>query len=194
MTREAFSIIIINVAFLTIFYFGEVPTLTLDLRPILRGETDHIDIDYTLVPEKLPGVDFGVASVKGLVRDNAGYIRLSLSASVDYKSECARCLEPISGSFAIEFNRTVADEKTLSAEALEQDDGEYALMKEGMLDIDDELLDELLLSFPQKLLCSDDCPGLCPKCGKLLRDGKCSCPEKEPDARWAALKDLFKDE
>ena len=167
-----------------------MPTLTLDLRPLLRGETDHIAIDYTLVPEKIAGVEFGVAEVKGEVRDNGGYIRLALSATVDYKSECARCLAPISDSFTLDFERTVSDEKTLSAEALEEDDGEYALMKEGMLDIDDEILEELLLSFPQKLLCSEDCLGLCPKCGHSLNSGKCSCPEKEPDPRWAALKNI----
>ena len=164
--------------------------MILDLKPLLRGETDHIAINYTLVPENIPGVEFDVASVVGEVKDSAGYIRLTLSASVNYKSECARCLTPIEDRFSIDFERTVSDEKTLSAEALEADDGEYALMKEGMLDIDDEILEELILSFPQKLLCSEDCPGLCPKCGASLKDGKCSCPDKEPDPRWAALKNI----
>ena len=193
MTINAFSIIIINVAFLPLPIL-EVFTVILDLKPLLRGETDHITINYTLVPENIPGVEFGVASVIGEVKDSAGYIRLTLSASVDYKSECARCLAPIEDRFSIDFERTVSDEKTLSAEALEADDGEYALMKEGMLDIDDEILEELLLSFPQKLLCSEDCPGLCPKCGRSLKNGKCSCPDKEPDPRWAALSKISWDE
>ena len=168
--------------------------MILDLKPLLRGETDRIAIDYTLVPERIPGVEFGEASVKGQVKDSGGYIRLTLSASVDYKSECARCLSPIEDRFVLEFERTVSDEKTLSAEAIEEDDGEYALMNDGMLDIDDQILEELLLSFPHKLLCSDDCPGLCPKCGAPLKNGKCSCPEKEPDPRWAALKNISWDE
>jgi len=169
--------------------------MTLDLKPLLRGETDRIAIDYTLVPEKIHGVEFGIASVKGEVKDNAGYIRLSLSASVDYKSECARCLAPIEDRFVLNFERTVSDEKTLSAEAIEEDDGdEYALMSEGMLNIDDQILEELLLCFPQKLLCREDCPGLCHKCGAPLKDSKCSCPDKEPDPRWAALKDISWDE
>ena len=168
--------------------------MILDLRPLLRGETDHIAIDYTLIPEKIPGVEFGPAAVKGEVRDNGGYVRLELSASVDYKSECARCLSPIEDRFTLNFERTVSDEKTLSADALEEDDGEYALIKEGMLDIDDELLEELVLCFPTKLLCSDDCQGLCPKCGKPLKDKSCSCPKNEPDPRWAALKNISFDE
>lgn len=167
--------------------------MTLDLRPLLRGETDCIPIDYTLVPEQIPGVEFGNAAVKGNVTDQGGYIRLVLSAEVDYSSECARCLSPVSGRFSIDFERTVSDEKTLSREAIEENDGEYAIMVDGRLDIDDELLEELLLMFPTKILCSDDCPGLCPKCGKPLRDGDCGCSHKEIDPRLAVLKTLLSD-
>ena len=85
--------------------------------------------------------------------------------------------------------------RILSAEAIEEDDGdEYAIMEEGMLNIDDQILEELLLCFPQKLLCREDCPGLCPKCGASLKEGKCSCSEKEIDPRWAALKNISWDE
>ena len=168
--------------------------MTLDLRPLLRGETHCIPIDYTLVPEKIHGVQFGDAYVKGSVTDSGGYIRLALSAEVEYSSECARCLQPVKGRFKIDFERTVSDEKTLSREAIEENDGEYAIMVDGRLDIDDELLEELLLMFPTKLLCSEDCEGLCPKCGKPKRDGECSCSEKEIDPRLAVLKNFFADE
>lgn len=167
--------------------------MTLDLRPLLRGETHCISIDYTLVPEKIAGVEFGDAHVKGSVTDSGGYIRLSLSAEVDYSSECARCLESVSGSFKIDFERTVSDEKTLSKEAIEENDGEYAIMTDGRLNIDDELLEELLLMFPQKLLCSEDCEGLCPKCGKPKKIG-CECDTREVDPRLAVLKNFFSEE
>jgi hypothetical protein len=60
--------------------------------------------------------------------------------------------------------------------------------------VDDALLEELTLSFPTRLLCSEDCEGLCPKCGKPKRDGECSCSEKEIDPRLAVLKNFFADE
>ena len=167
--------------------------MTLDLRPLLRGETDCINIDYTLVPEKIQGVDFKDAVIKGCVTDSAGYIRLVISAEVEYSSECARCLEPVSGTFKMDFERTVSDEKTLSKEAIEENDGEYAIMVDGRLNIDDELLEELLLMFPQKLLCSEDCEGLCPKCGRPKREG-CGCDTREVDPRLAVLKNFFSEE
>ena len=168
--------------------------MILDLRPLLRGETDRIDIDYTIVPEKIEGVEFTDAFVKGCVTDQGGYIRLALSAELEYSSECARCLSPVKGHFTMDFERTVSDEKTLSREAIEENDGEYAIMVDGRLDIDDELIEEILLTFPRKLLCSEDCKGLCPRCGKPLGDGECSCGKKEIDPRLAVLKNFFESE
>jgi len=40
-----------------------------------------------------------------------------------------------------------------------------------------------------KILCAEDCKGLCPTCGANLNETDCDC--KAPvDARWASLKDL----
>ena len=108
--------------------------MTLDIRPLLRGETNRIDIDYTLVPEKIQGVEFKDAVIKGAVTDSAGYMRLVISAEVEYSSECARCLEPVSGKFQMDFERTVSDAKTLSKEAIEENDGEYAKNNENERD------------------------------------------------------------
>ena len=163
--------------------------MTLDLRPMLRGETNRIAISYDLTPEPMPGVAFGNAEIRGEVVDSAGYIRLTLSASVTYRAECARCLAPVEGQFAMDFERTVADRKTLSAEAIEEDDGEYALMEDGRLSVDDQILEEMVLRFPTKILCSETCEGLCPKCGKPRREGACGCATKEMDPRLAVLKE-----
>jgi uncharacterized protein len=45
-----------------------------------------------------------------------------------------------------------------------------------------------------RLLCDEDCPGLCAKCGKPLREGSCGCSSKEIDPRWAVLATLKFDE
>ncbi len=163
--------------------------MILDIRPILRGETKRIDIEYRLTPRELSGVEFGEAHVHGSVVDTGGCIELSLRTNVGYRGECARCLDEVKGTFELDFTRTVAEESSLSSEALEEEDGIYALMTDGRIDIDEELLEELLLSFPTKLLCSEDCEGLCEKCGMPKRLG-CSCSAKEIDPRWAALKNL----
>ena len=55
------------------------------------------------------------------------------------------------------------------------------------MDVDEQLLEMLMLEFPSKLLCRDDCAGLCPRCGKNLNVENCSCNQKETDPRLAPL-------
>ncbi len=179
--------------------------MILDLRPLLRGETDHIDIDYYLTPDPIDDITFDSdAHVFGKITDNAGYMRLTLTAEIAYKGQCARCLADVKGSFTVDFERTVCDEGTLSDEAFsekaradEEDvysDG-YVIIRDGRLDVDEELREELVLGFPSKLLCSQDCEGLCPMCGKPKREGDCGCRKKEIDPRLAVLATLLhKDE
>ena len=52
----------------------------------------------------------------------------------------------------------------------------------------------IILAFPMRLLCDEDCPGLCPKCGKPKREGECGCPTREIDPRLAVLATLLQDE
>ena len=170
--------------------------MKLDLRPMLRGEISGFPVDFTLdLGDGIRDVTVkGDAHVVGEIVDTAGYMRMTLSAEFDYSGECARCLDTLDGHFVTEFARTVVDEGTLSAEQLEEDIDEYALISDGFLDIDEELREAIILEFPKKLLCSEDCPGLCQRCGKSLRDGPCNCSEKETDPRWDVLKGFFADD
>ena len=79
-------------------------------------------------------------------------------------------------------------------EQIEENVDEYVILSGKELDVDEQLREELVLSFPQKLLCDEDCEGLCPKCGKRRADGPCGCPEKEIDPRLAVLKNFFNEE
>lgn len=162
--------------------------MVLDMRPMLRGEVNRIPIDY-LFAARLPSdaKPLGDARVTGEVTDSAGYMRLTLSASVRYRGVCARCLDPVEDTFTVELERTVATEQTLTAEQIAENVDEYAVVQNGLLDLDELVGEELLLTFPMRVLCKPDCPGLCPKCGKPLRLGKCDCPEREIDPRWAVL-------
>ncbi len=166
--------------------------MVIDVGPLLRGEVKKIDIDYMLTPEPLWGIEFeDDAHVCGRLTDNAGYMRLVLRAELKYHGECARCLAPINGVFSLDFERTVTTEGVLSEAQLDDGEDEYVVIHGSSLDVDEPLCEELVLAFPTKLLCSEDCPGLCPKCGKPRREGKCSCPEKEIDPRLAILATLF---
>lgn len=169
--------------------------MKVDISPVLRGECNRIDIDFSLVPEPIDGVEFNSdAHIFGSVTDNAGYMRLSLSVEIPYTTECARCLCEVNDVFRTDFERTVVTPGVLSEAQIADNVDEYVIVENAMLDVDEELSETLILDFPTKIVCSDDCEGLCPVCGKPKREG-CACVEKHTDPRWAALAALLdKDE
>ena len=63
---------------------------------------------------------------------------------------------------------------------------------EDRADLDDILTTAFVLNMDQKLLCREDCKGLCFRCGKNLNEGPCGC-KKELDPRLAVLGQLLKD-
>ena len=170
----------------------------LDLRPLLAGDRlltfEYellLDTDPTDTASFLYGVSFpSPMKVKGEITNTAGYMRMQLTASVNYQAECARCLRPLGGEFTLDLEKTVAPRNLLSD--LDEDKlDDYAIIEDGFLDMDEPLMCELEMAFPIRFLCKDDCKGLCPKCGKDLNEGECGCNTKEIDPRLAPLQKLL---
>ena len=174
--------------------------MKLDLRPLLAGDR-LLTIDYELAvntdPEDRTSFLYGVSfpspmKVKGDITNTAGYMRMRLSASVDYTASCARCLAPVSGQFSLDLEKTVAPRDLLGD--LDEDRlDDYAIIEDGFLDMDEQLRAQLEMEFPVRFLCRDDCKGLCQRCGKDLNKGKCDCAEREIDPRLAPLQKLLEE-
>ena len=102
---------------------------------------------------------------------------------------CGRCLEMVETpvDFIIEreldFN---ADEQ--SDERLE----EMSYIDGYHLDVDKLVYLEILVNMPFRVLCSDDCKGLCFKCGANLNKGECGCDREQLDPRMSVIQDIFK--
>ena len=169
--------------------------MIIDLNPMLRGEVNSINIDFVLTPEIIEDVTFtDNARIFGKITNSAGYMRLKLTASLPYIGQCARCLDEVRGEFSLDFERTVVTEGMVSHEKLEESVDEYIVIHDGKLELDDPVREELLIDFPRKLLCSEGCLGLCPKCGRPKREGDCGCVTKEIDPRLAVLKKYLTNE
>ena len=78
-------------------------------------------------------------------------------------------------------------------EKAEQDEeiDDLSFMEGYQLNTETLLYNEILENWPAKILCKDDCKGLCPVCGKNRNDGDCGCDTFVPDPRMAAIKDVF---
>jgi uncharacterized protein len=58
------------------------------------------------------------------------------------------------------------------------------------IELHEDIRDYAILAMPMKKLCSLDCKGLCPRCGKNLNDGPCDCKDENIDPRWEPLQEL----
>ena len=68
---------------------------------------------------------------------------------------------------------------------------DYILTEGNSLDLDELVVSDILLELPTKLLCKEDCKGLCSSCGRNLNEGKCGCEEKTVDPRLEVLRQLL---
>lgn len=168
--------------------------MTVDLSALLRGEVHSIDIDAEIMPDSAPeGIKILPGSrIKGTIEDNAGYIRLTSVAKVPYRGQCARCLDTVDGILEFSFDRTLVTEGMVDPAVLEENEEEYLLITKSSINPDSAICESVFLEFPMLLLCSNDCRGLCPNCGKRIGEsGVCDCEKKQTDPRWNKLLDIL---
>ena len=170
-------------------------SVKLDLRALLAGECRTLRFRYPLDPPDgtddpgsiLYGVRFpSPMEASGEVVNSAGYMRLRLDLSLDFVAPCARCLADVSRTERFTLEKTVATPEML--DGLDEDKiDEFAVVEDGFLDLDEPARSLLLSEFPSRVLCREDCRGLCPVCGKDLNEGPCSCERNETDPRLSPL-------
>ena len=156
----------------------------IDLTDVILTEGKSVTLETELGLSELT-YRFGSFAVKeatpvSLAVTNVGEQKLSLSvsASVTVWIPCARCLEPVASRLDIQF------ENELSVH-----DHDYI---EGyLLNVDQLIHDEALLVWPERVLCREDCKGLCSICGQNLNQGACSCKPVAADPRMAKILDIF---
>ncbi|RMG61535.1 MAG: DUF177 domain-containing protein, partial [Calditrichaeota bacterium] len=82
----------------------------------------------------------------------------------------------------------------LGPDALQTDEAEVINISPELVEIDlsDQLKEYLILAVPMKMLCKEDCRGICPGCGADLNSEACRCGEPPIDPRWEKLRQLLK--
>jgi uncharacterized protein len=111
------------------------------------------------------------------------------------RPRCARCLEPV----AVELHRTwdlvyhpVAELAPEQDVEIRSADTEIGFFRGEGVELEDVISEQVLLALPMRIVCRDDCRGICPHCGQNLNLGQCGCARVEVDERWRALAALSK--
>ncbi len=152
--------------------------------------------------EPVPGGTDGLTECQAsgrvhLLRTHQGLL-LNATIQVQSGEQCARCLADIAhvATITLEEECYPAVDPSTGQRTLAPDVSEGVLHIDinQMLDLSDVLRQYLLTNESLKILCRQDCRGLCPECGADLNVEECKCGQAPVDPRWGALADLLSKE
>ena len=162
--------------------------MILDVTSVLHTPGGRLPFQFSM---DLSDLEFGgrypvsrPVAVEGEVRNSADVLTLTLTASTTLDAVCDRCGKAFAQEKAVPYSCMLAEELQ------NEDSDDIVLLEAGKVDAGELARTAFVLGMDTKTLCSEDCKGLCPRCGANLNDGPCGC-QKEPDPRLAVLAKLL---
>lgn len=147
----------------------------------LELDTVEVGAEHFVLSAKSP-VAVDVTHMSGRV------LHIEARCHVSALIPCGRCLEEVERTFSVSLSRDVDMKKMETEQGLD----EYSLITGTELDVDRMIHNELLVQWPLRVLCREDCKGICRKCGANLNHGECGCDTVELDPRMAVIAEIFK--
>lgn len=172
--------------------------MKLNLSQIFDGTIYKLDIeedlnihtsDKAFIVERDIRIEKPV-NITGSIYATDDGVYLSSKLTYEYIENCARCLTEFSQKIETVLSAKIIEESNQPNEDEEETMIYYDSVK-SQLEIEDSIRTSILLSLPMKVLCDENCEGLCDKCGKNLNEGQCECTHEDIDPRLEKLKNLF---
>lgn len=175
--------------------------MKISLDKLIRRETDKIDLNFCQKVDIINYCDTSYElaspiSIDGKISTTKSGFYLDADVEFTVLDNCSRCLEEVEVPIEYSIQGFLVKED-FDEDSFEDDD---AFIYDGQ-DIDLIQIIEQTLDFklPARVLCDEDCKGLCPGCGANLNKKACSCneianDEEIIDPRFAKLKDIFKND
>ncbi|MCX7984803.1 MAG: DUF177 domain-containing protein [Bacteroidetes bacterium] len=116
---------------------------------------------------------------------------LRVQATVNARLVCDRCLEEFEQRLNTEYIIVYVSDTHSIEEIDESVEVQFIAQDTTYIDLDEDVRQFLILSVPQKILCSEACKGLCPVCGVNKNMTECHCTIENVDPRWDALRTLL---
>lgn len=162
----------------------------------LPAEGRRFEHTYAADELDLTGREFAFVApptVRGQVNRVGQEMRVKGMVSARLEGACDRCVEPVELPVEQEFDLFYLPEDPLAGTGGETElhgrDLDFSVYQSDEIDLDELVLEQLELALPTRLLCREDCRGLCGQCGANLNEAGCNC-EPPVDPRWQALADL----
>lgn len=151
----------------------------IELEPIFNNEGAQKQFSYEF---QLDGSD-AVKSVKaiGSVKNRTGIVSLNAQVNFVIDTLCDRCAAPVKREMSIPVDHILVSSLN------DEDNDDFWLVESMNFNVDELIREDVLLSLPAKILCREDCKGICTMCGANLNEKQCGC-KKPVDPRLEALK------
>lgn len=165
--------------------------MKINVSDIIKSEGAGLDVHFCDDLLELREFDTSVEykpsfEFEGRIVNLGGQLRLSGKLHFEFYASCLRCLKRVDTSIDIEMEESFV-------EVSKADEADVYTFEGYTVDIDKPLMDNIILALPMKIICSEDCKGLCITCGTNLNLKNCNCDEsKIVDPRMDILKDYFK--
>ena len=150
----------------------EVP---LEMNHFKSGAGCFEILEKTPVSFRFSNVEDGKARVEGSVR-------------LKLQTVCDRCLQEVLTDLDLQFDRLVTSPEVTPDEEVVDD---LSFMEGYQLNAETFVYNEIMGNWPAKILCKEDCKGLCLVCGQNLNERDCGCDTFVPDPRMAVIQDIF---
>ncbi len=141
-----------------------------DLKQVFNIVGDSKDLDHQITADQLSdirGLDLATPiSIKGRVYNRAGVVYLEYTASFTLDHTCDRCLKDFQREYQLSFDHIIVP-------SLSGDNDDYIVADGECIEMNDIAVTDILLQLPVKILCKEDCKGLCMVCGCDLN--QCTC-------------------
>ena len=144
--------------------------MILDLKPIFNIEGKSLDFNAKIESN----VDeIGDITAIGNIKNDYGRVYFTAEISFDYKGLCDRCCDEIDKNHNFEIDYKFV--RKLS----ERDDSNEIEIENYDFNLDEFVISEILISLDYKILCDENCRGICTECGINLNKNECECDKQE---------------
>ena len=160
------------------------------VKSINKEVSEEVSIELTSFESRLGDFPILQKSPVVLTITNQENKTLFIRGAVDVTLSipCGRCLEEVPTQICFDIDKKLdINDGILVDDEMEEND--YLIGFE--LDVDKLVYAEILVNWPMKVLCKEDCEGICNVCGANLNKGDCGCQRTELDPRMAAIQDIF---